>query len=66
MAGHVARVGDRRDAYRILVGRSKGKRPLGISETDARVILKRLLNTWDAEPWILLIWFRTGTGGGLL
>jgi len=28
-AGHVARVGERRGIYRILVGKSKGKRPLG-------------------------------------
>jgi hypothetical protein len=28
-AGHVARMGERRDVYRVLVGRPKGKRPLG-------------------------------------
>jgi hypothetical protein len=28
-AGHVARLGVKRDAYRILVGKPKGKRPLG-------------------------------------
>jgi hypothetical protein len=28
-AGHVARVGDRRGVYRVLVGRPEGKRPLG-------------------------------------
>jgi hypothetical protein len=28
-AGHVARVGETRDAYRILVGKPEGKRPLG-------------------------------------
>jgi hypothetical protein len=26
--GHVSRMGDRRGAYRVLVGRPKGKRPL--------------------------------------
>jgi hypothetical protein len=26
--GHVARVGERRGAYRVLVGRTEGKRPL--------------------------------------
>jgi hypothetical protein len=29
LAGHVARVGDRRDAYRVLVGRCAGNRSLG-------------------------------------
>jgi hypothetical protein len=28
-AGHVARMGEGRDAYRVLVGRSEDKRPLG-------------------------------------
>jgi hypothetical protein len=28
-AGHVARMGEGRGAYRVLVGRPKGKRPLG-------------------------------------
>ena len=30
-AGHVARVGKRRDVYRVLVGKPEGKRPLGRS-----------------------------------
>jgi hypothetical protein len=28
-AGHVARLGEKRNAYRILVGKPEGKRPLG-------------------------------------
>ena len=28
-AGHVARMGERRDEYRVLVGKPAGKRPLG-------------------------------------
>jgi hypothetical protein len=28
-AGHVARMGEKRGAYRILVGRPEGKKPLG-------------------------------------
>jgi hypothetical protein len=31
LAGHVARMGDTRVAYRVLVGRRDGKRPLGRS-----------------------------------
>jgi len=61
----VARVGDRRGAYRVLMGRPEGKRPHGKSGIDGRVILKRILKTWDAEPWTGLIWLRAGTGGGL-
>jgi hypothetical protein len=50
-AGHVARVGGRREPYRVLVGKPEGKRPLGRSGIDERIILKRILKTWDAEPW---------------
>ena len=28
-AGHVARIGDRRGVYRVLMGKPEGKRPLG-------------------------------------
>jgi hypothetical protein len=28
-AGHVARMGEKRNAYRLLVGRPEGRRPLG-------------------------------------
>jgi hypothetical protein len=35
-AGHVARMGDRRGAYAVLVGRPKAKRPL-----------ERLTHTWE-------------------
>jgi hypothetical protein len=28
-AGHVARMGEKRNAYRLLVGKAEGKRPLG-------------------------------------
>jgi hypothetical protein len=31
MDGHVARMGEMRNAYKILVEKSEGKRPLGIS-----------------------------------
>jgi len=30
-AGHLARMGEGRSAYRVLVGKTKGKRPLGRS-----------------------------------
>ena len=31
LAGHVARLGERRGVYRVLVGKPEGKRPLGRS-----------------------------------
>jgi hypothetical protein len=38
-AGHVVRMGRKRNAYRILVGKPEGKRPLGISRC-------RWVDTW--------------------
>jgi hypothetical protein len=29
LAGHVARMGEKRNAYRLLMGKPEGKRPLG-------------------------------------
>jgi hypothetical protein len=29
-AGHVARIGEKRDVFRLLTGKPEGKRPLGI------------------------------------
>jgi hypothetical protein len=63
LAGYVASVRGRRVAYRVWVARPQGNRLLGRSGIDGRVILKRILKTWDAEPWTEFIWLRTGTGG---
>jgi len=39
-AGHVARMGQRRGVYRVLVGKREGKRPLGNPGVDRRIILR--------------------------
>jgi hypothetical protein len=39
-AWHVARMGEKRNAYRILVGKSEGKRPLGRPRLGGRIILR--------------------------
>jgi hypothetical protein len=33
---------------------------------DGRIILKLIFKKWDVGAWTGLIWFRIGTGGGLL
>jgi hypothetical protein len=38
LAGHLARMGAKRNAYRIFVGKTKGKRPLGIPRIGGRII----------------------------
>jgi hypothetical protein len=55
-AGHVARMGEERGAYRVLVGKPEGKRPLG----------RWIFRTWDVGMWSGLGWPWTGTGGGRL
>jgi hypothetical protein len=39
-AGHVARVGEGRGVYRVLVGRPEGKRPLGRPRYRWRITLR--------------------------
>jgi hypothetical protein len=53
-AGHVAHVGEKRNAYRILVGKPEGKRPLGrlrLRWVDSIKIDLREIG-WDTMDWI--------------
>jgi hypothetical protein len=59
-SGHVARMGEERNMYRLLVGKPEGKRPLG--RPRRRWVLER----WDGVMWTGLAWLRIGTGGELL
>jgi hypothetical protein len=45
-AGHVARIGERRGAYRVLVGKPEGRTPLGRPRLR-RIILKWILERLD-------------------
>jgi hypothetical protein len=66
--GHVARMGEGRGAYRILVGRPEGRRPLERPRHKEEDNIKMDLQEvgWDGMAWPGLIWLRTGTGGRLL
>jgi hypothetical protein len=49
-AGHVARMGVKRNAYRILVGKPEGKRPLG---RPRRRWVDNLRDVgWDGRDWV--------------
>jgi hypothetical protein len=65
-AGHVARMGEKRNAYRILVGKPEGKRSLGrIRRRWVDNITMDLREIgWDGTDWIDLV--QVGTSGGLL
>jgi hypothetical protein len=53
-AGHVVYVGDRRGAYRVLVGRADGKRPRGRPrlrwEDNIKIDLQEV--GWGGVDWI--------------
>jgi hypothetical protein len=65
-AGHVALMGEGRGAYRVLVGRPEGKRPLGRPRRRCEDNIKMDLGVIgiDRENWIS--WLRIGSSGGLL
>jgi hypothetical protein len=64
--GHVARLGERRDAYRILVEKPDRKKPLGRPGVNGSIILKRIFKKRGGGASTGLICVRIGTGGGLL
>jgi hypothetical protein len=55
MAGHVARTGDRRGAYRVWMGIPEGRNNFEDLGIDGRIILKRILGKWDVEAWTELL-----------
>jgi hypothetical protein len=60
-------MGVKRSAYRILVGKREGKRPLGRPrhrwEDNIKMDLREREN---GVVWTGLMWLRIGTSGGLL
>ena len=65
-AGHVARMGDKRGAYMVLMGKPEEKRTLGRPrcrwEDDIKIDIQEL----GCGAWNGLIWLGMGTGGRLL
>jgi hypothetical protein len=64
--GHVARMGEERKVYKVLVGKPEGKRPLGRPrrrwEDGVRMNLKEI----GLGVWIGFNWLRIVAGGRLL
>jgi hypothetical protein len=58
--------GERRGAYRALMGKPEGRRHLKDPGVDGRIILKWILESLGVGAQTGLIWLRIWTGGGLL
>jgi hypothetical protein len=64
--GHVARMGEGRGVYRVLVGRSECKRPLGRSRRRWEDNIKTDLGEIWTDGRTGFGWLRIGSGGELL
>jgi hypothetical protein len=65
-AGYVARIGEKRNAYRLLVGKPEGKRPLGRPRRRWVDNIRMDLGEVGWGVWTGLVWLRIGKGGELL
>jgi hypothetical protein len=59
-------MGEKRNAYRIAVGKPAKKRPLGRPRRRWVDNIKMDVREIDGVVWTGLIWLRTGTSRGLL
>jgi hypothetical protein len=59
-------MGEKRNAYRLLVGKPEGKRPLGRPRCRWVDNIRMDLGEWDGVMWTGLVWLRIGTDGELL
>ena len=61
-AGLVARMGERRDVYMVLMGKPEGKMPLGRPRCRWEDNIKMDLRIWDLWLWTGCSWLSIGTG----
>jgi hypothetical protein len=59
-------MGEKSKAYRLIVGKTEGKRPLGRRRRRWWKILRRNFERDDEMVWTGLVWLRIGTIGELL
>jgi hypothetical protein len=57
---------DKRNAFRLLMGKPEGNRPLGGPRRRWWIILRWILEREDRVVWTGLIWHRIGTSGEFL
>jgi hypothetical protein len=59
-------MGEERKLYKVLVGKSEGKRPLGRPRRRWEVGIRMEIGEIGLGVWIVFDCLRIGTGGGLL
>ena len=64
--GHVARMCEEREVYRVLVGNRRERNRWGDLGVDGWIILGKISRRWNVGIWTGLGWVRIGTGGGRL
>jgi hypothetical protein len=64
--GHVAHMGEMRNAYKILVENPEVKTPLGIPRRRWEDNIRMVIREIRSRVWTGFMWLRTGTSGGLL
>jgi hypothetical protein len=66
VGGACSTYGERRGAYRVLVGKLRERDHLKDLIVDGKIILQRIFKKWNGEAWPGLIWIRIRRGGGRL
>jgi hypothetical protein len=64
-AGHVVRIGEGRNVYRVLVGKPEGKSPLERPRRRWEDGIKMDIRGIGCGVWSGFAWHRAGTGGGI-
>jgi hypothetical protein len=64
-AGHVASIGNMKNAYKILIGKPEQKRPAEDLGIEGKVTLQLILGKQGGKMWTGIIWLRIGTSGRL-
>jgi uncharacterized protein Veg len=65
-AGHVTRMGEGRDVYRVLVGRLEGRRPLEDLGVGGRITLRWILGRQRSMMRTGFSWLKIRSSGGLV
>jgi hypothetical protein len=66
MGGALACIAEKRNTYRIFMGKPEGRRPLGRPRRAWWTILICILKKQNGNAWTGLIWLGIRTSGGLM